>query len=45
MKSLSKMIISDYLDKVDLDVTRVLSGTCLLGRNALGVAASCRCMC
>lgn len=40
MKSLSKMIISDYLD-----VTRVLSGTCLLGRNALGVAASCRCMC
>lgn len=38
-------IISDCLEMVDLDVTRVLSGTCLLGRNAMGVVASCRWMC
>lgn len=39
------MIISDGLKVVDLDVPRVLSKTCLLGRNAMAVAASCRWMC
>ena len=38
-------MISDCLEIVDLDVPRVLSGTCLLGRNAVGVAASWRWMC
>lgn len=34
------MIVSDCVEVADLDIPRVLLGTCLLGRNAKGVAAA-----